>query len=141
MSRADNNFNLNGHTLGFHSQTQKSEPRHLLTHGLTVKEKVYLPAHLGFFPARYESQMELLKKSHSREMDKLKRSSGDGVDGLQTEVVQLQVEMENMSQKYMEEIESLKVRAFPALNWFTSNLFAVPDYECEQCSWVPARDK
>ena len=53
--------------------------------------------------------MELLKKSHSREMDKLKRSSGDGSDGLQTEVVQLQVEMENMSQKYMEEIESLKV--------------------------------
>lgn len=43
-------------------------------------------------------------------MDKLKRSSGDGTDGLQTEVVQLQVEMENMSQKYMEEIESLKVR-------------------------------
>lgn len=42
-------------------------------------------------------------------MDKLKRSSGDGVDGLQTEVVQLQVEMENMSQKYMEEIENLKV--------------------------------
>ena len=55
--------------------------------------------------------MELLKKSHSREMDKLKRSSGDGSDGLQTEVVQLQVEMENMSQKYMEEIESLKVCA------------------------------
>lgn len=53
--------------------------------------------------------METLKKSHSREMDKLKRSSGDGVDGLQTEVVQLQVEMENMSQKYMEEIENLKV--------------------------------
>ena len=53
--------------------------------------------------------MELLKKSHSREMDKLKRSSGDGGDGLQTEVVQLQVEMENMSQKYMEEIETLKV--------------------------------
>lgn len=53
--------------------------------------------------------MELLKKSHSREMDKLKRSSGDGVDGLQTEVVHLQVEMENMSQKYMEEIENLKV--------------------------------
>ena len=53
--------------------------------------------------------MEALKKSHSREMDKLKRSSGDGVDGLQTEVVQLQVEMENMSQKYMEEIENLKV--------------------------------
>lgn len=42
-------------------------------------------------------------------MDKLKRSSGDGGDGLQTEVVQLQVEMENMSQKYMEEIENLKV--------------------------------
>lgn len=59
--------------------------------------------------ARYESQMELLKKSHSREMDKLKRSSGDGGDGLQTEVVQLQVEMEDMSQKYMEEIENLKV--------------------------------
>ena len=53
--------------------------------------------------------MELLKKSHSREMDKLKRSSWDGGDGLQTEVVQLQVEMENMSQKYMEEIENLKV--------------------------------
>lgn len=53
--------------------------------------------------------MDTLKKSHSREMDKLKRSSGDGVDGLQTEVVQLQVEMENMSQKYMEEIENLKV--------------------------------
>ena len=53
--------------------------------------------------------MELLKKSHSREMDKLKRSSSDGGDGLQTEVVQLQVEMENMSQKYMEEIENLKV--------------------------------
>ena len=56
--------------------------------------------------------MELLKKSHSREMGKLKRSSGDGADGLQTEVVQLQVEMENMSQKYVEEIENLKVRAF-----------------------------
>ena len=53
--------------------------------------------------------MELLKKSHTREMDKLKRSSGDGGDGLQTEVVQLQVEMENMSLKYMEEIENLKV--------------------------------
>ena len=66
-----------------------------------------LPSFLCF---RYESQMELLKKSHSREMDKLKRSSGDGQDGLQTEVVQLQVEMENMSQKYMQEIESLKVR-------------------------------
>lgn len=59
---------------------------------------------------RYESQMELLKKSHSREMDKLKRSSGDGTDGLQTEVVQLQVEMENMNLKYMEEIEGLKVQ-------------------------------
>lgn len=47
-------------------------------------------------------------------MDKLKRSSGDGVDGLQTEVVQLQVEMENMSQKYMEEIENLKV-CFPSI--------------------------
>ena len=63
----------------------------------------------SFCSIRYESQMELLKKSHSREMDKLKRSSGDGGDGLQTEVVQLQVEMENMSQKYMEEIENLKV--------------------------------
>lgn len=63
----------------------------------------------SFRSIRYESQMELLKKSHSREMDKLKRSSGDGGDGLQTEVVQLQVEMENMSQKYMEEIETLKV--------------------------------
>lgn len=59
---------------------------------------------------RYESQMELLKKSHSREMGKLKRSSMDGSDGLQTEVAQLQVEMENMSQKYMEEIENLKVQ-------------------------------
>lgn len=59
--------------------------------------------------------MELLKKSHSREMDKLKRSSGDGQGGLQTEVVQLQVEMENMSQKYMEEIESLKVRVLSLL--------------------------
>lgn len=48
-------------------------------------------------------------------MDKLKRSSGDGQDGLQTEVVQLQVEMENMSQKYMEEIESLKVRVLSIL--------------------------
>lgn len=48
-------------------------------------------------------------------MDKLKRSSGDGPDGLQTEVVQLQVEMENMSQKYMEEIESLKVRVLSIL--------------------------
>ena len=70
----------------------------------------FLAAHRPvLFCARYESQMELLKKSHSREMDKLKRSSMDGSDGLQTEVVQLQVEMENMSQKYMEEIENLKV--------------------------------
>ena len=67
--------------------------------------------------------METLKKSHSREMDKLKRSSGDGVDGLQTEVVQLQVEMENMSQKYMEEIENLKVcftSIFPRLHSATT---------------------
>ena len=55
--------------------------------------------------------MELLKKSHSREMAKLKRSSMEGSDGMKTEVVQLQVEMENMSQKYMEEIEKLKVCA------------------------------
>ncbi|XP_029192267.2 trichohyalin-like [Acropora millepora] len=59
---------------------------------------------------RYEEQMELLKKSHSREMAKLKRSSMEGSDGMKTEVVQLQVEMENMSQKYMEEIEKLKVQ-------------------------------
>jgi len=78
---------------------------------LDYTRKTYPSVHAAaFFSGRYESQMELLKKSHSREMDKLKRSSGDGQDGLQTEVVQLQVEMENMSQKYMEEIESLKVR-------------------------------
>lgn len=72
--------------------------------------------------------METLKKSHSREMDKLKRSSGDGVDGLQTEVVQLQVEMENMSQKYMEEIENLKVcfpSIFPRLHSATTIAFVV----------------
>lgn len=72
--------------------------------------------------------METLKKSHSREMDKLKRSSGDGVDGLQTEVVQLQVEMENMSQKYMEEIENLKVcftSIFPRLHSTTAIAFVV----------------
>lgn len=72
--------------------------------------------------------METLKKSHSREMDKLKRSSGDGVDGLQTEVVQLQVEMENMSQKYMEEIENLKVcfpSIFPRLHSTTTIAFVV----------------
>ena len=72
--------------------------------------------------------MELLKTSHSREMDKLKRSSDSG-DGLRTEVVQLQVEMENMSQKYMEEIETLKVQTwksasfelqFEMLNFFHS---------------------
>lgn len=59
--------------------------------------------------------MELLKKSHTREMDKLKRSSGS--EGLQTEVVQLQVEMENMSQKYMEEIENLKVCVSDSLTY------------------------
>ena len=61
-------------------------------------------------------------------MDKLKRSSGDGVDGLQTEVVQLQVEMENMSQKYMEEIENLKVcftSIFPLLHSATTVAFVV----------------
>ena len=51
--------------------------------------------------------MEHLKSSHHREMAKLKRSS-DGGDGLKTEVVQLQTEMEEMNQKYMEEIEALK---------------------------------
>ena len=30
-------FHLNGHTLGFHPQTQKVQP-HLLTQGLGVKE-------------------------------------------------------------------------------------------------------
>ena len=30
-----NSFNLNGHTLGFHPQTQKLQP-HLLTQGLTL---------------------------------------------------------------------------------------------------------
>ena len=33
-----NSFHLNGHTLGFHSQTQKLQP-HLLTQGLTVGVK------------------------------------------------------------------------------------------------------
>lgn len=71
----------------------------------------FLPVHPALIYTRYEEQMELLKKSHSREMAKLKRSSMEGSDGMKTEVVQLQVEMENMSQKYMEEIEKLKVCA------------------------------
>ena len=58
---------------------------------------------------RYENQMELLKQSHQREMERIKRSSDHG-EGLQTEVTQLQNEMEQMSQKYMREIESLKVK-------------------------------
>ena len=33
-----NSFHLNGHTLGFHPQTQKLQP-HLLTQGLTLGEK------------------------------------------------------------------------------------------------------
>ena len=33
-----NSFHLNGHTLGFHPQTQKLEP-HLLTQGLTLRVK------------------------------------------------------------------------------------------------------
>ena len=33
-----NSFHLNGHTLGFHSQTLKLET-HLLTQGLTLGEK------------------------------------------------------------------------------------------------------
>ena len=60
-----------------------------------------------FLYSRYETHMEHLKSSHHREMAKLKRSS-DGGDGLKTEVVQLQTEMEEMNQKYMEEIEALK---------------------------------
>ena len=83
---------------GFDFQPLPPSPSGNVSHAMT-----------SFHSIRYESQMELLKKSHSREMDKLKRSSGDGGNGLQTEVVQLQVEMENMSQKYMEEIETLKV--------------------------------
>ena len=60
----------------------------------------------SFCSIRYEGQMELLKnKSLSRD-GQIKRSSGDGGGGLQTEVVQLQVEMENMSQEYMEKIDT-----------------------------------
>ena len=33
-----NSFHLNGHTLGFHPQTQKIQP-HLLTQGLTLGVK------------------------------------------------------------------------------------------------------
>lgn len=73
------------------------------------RSRDFLPVHPALICARYEGQMELLKQSHSREMGKLKRSSMEGSDGMETQVVQLQVEMENMSQKYMEEIEKLKV--------------------------------
>ena len=76
------------------------------------RSRDFLPVHPALIYTRYEEQMELLKKSHSREMAKLKRSSMEGSDGMKTEVVQLQVEMENMSQKYMEEIEKLKVCAW-----------------------------
>lgn len=53
--------------------------------------------------------MELLKQSHQREMERIKRSSDHG-EGLQTEVTRLENEMEQMGQKYMKEIESLKVK-------------------------------
>ena len=98
---------------GFHRQTRESlngiAPYGDAKSGFDHRD--FLADNPVLFCTRYESQMELLKKSHSREMGKLKRSSMDGSDGLQTEVAQLQVEMENMSQKYMEEIENLKVCA------------------------------
>ena len=54
--------------------------------------------------------MEHLKASHGRDMAKLTRSSGDRSDGdgLQTEVAQLQTELESINRKYVEEIEMLK---------------------------------
>ncbi|KAK3728583.1 hypothetical protein QZH41_011672 [Actinostola sp. cb2023] len=56
---------------------------------------------------RYETQMEILKHNHQREMERLKRGSDHG-EGLKTEVTQLQAELEEMSQEYMDEIEMLK---------------------------------
>ena len=109
------NCSKNCRTSGFRSQT-RTFSRAASSDVVRSDCKRDLPASRpASFCARYESQMELLKKSHTREMDKLKRSSGS--EGLQTEVVQLQVEMENMSQKYMEEIENLKVCVSDSLTY------------------------
>ena len=51
--------------------------------------------------------MENLKKSHEREMEKVRRSSDSGVE-LKTEVVQLQSEMERMNEMHIKEIEDMQ---------------------------------
>ena len=49
-----NSFHLNGHTLGFHPQTQTLEP-HLLTQGLTLGAKGLIPLLWSIFPSNIDT--------------------------------------------------------------------------------------
>ncbi|XP_032234491.2 COP1-interactive protein 1 isoform X3 [Nematostella vectensis] len=87
---------------------------------------------------RYEAQMEVLKQTHHREIEKLKRTS-DSRHGDQAEVEQLQCEMGEMSAKYMEEIEQLKIRHAEELDQLKKDMASVIQASVGNCS-TPSKD-
>ena len=54
-----NSFHLNGHTLGFHPQTQKLKP-HLLTQGLTLGAKGLKWVKMCFGETHFASTADIL---------------------------------------------------------------------------------